>query len=205
MDKFDYRKDLKELYLPPSKHPVLLDVPRMNFLMTDGEGDPNTSQAFQEAVEALYGTSYTVKFMLKKEGRSGEYADYSVPPLEGLWYADDPRVFLEAVKDEWRWTLAIMQPDWVSEADVVEGMRRLKEKKGLPALERLRFESFAEGRAAQIMHVGPFSAEGPTIERLFAFIEENGLALRGHHHEIYLSDFRKTDPARLKTVLRHPC
>ncbi len=209
MDKFDYKKNLKELYFPPAKNPVVVEVPAMNFLLIDGEGDPNTSQAFQDAVEALYGTAYTVKFMLKKEGRG---AEYTVPPLEGLWYADDPRVFLQGIRDEWRWTLGLMQPDWVNEADALEGMRRLREKKGGDAapvglgaaLDRMRFSSFDEGRSAQVMHIGPFSEEGPTIERLMAFIEENGFQLRGHHHEIYLSDFRRTDPARLKTVLRHP-
>lgn len=201
MDKFDYRKDLKELYFPPSRHPVTVDVPVMRFLMTDGEGDPNTSQAFQDAVEALYGLSYTIKFMLKKQERG---PDYAVAPLEGLWYAEDHRVFLQGSKDEWNWTLAIMQPDWVSEADAREATRQLREKKDPPALSRLRFASFKEGKSAQVMHIGPFSDEGPTVERLFAYIEEQGLELRGHHHEIYLSDFRRTDPAKLKTVLRHP-
>lgn len=207
MDKFDYRKNLKELYLPPSRNPVLVDVPAMDFLMIDGEGDPNTSQPFQDAIEALYGTSYTVKFMLKKEERGAEYA---VGPLEGLWYADEIRSFLEGDKSKWRWTLCMMQPGWVSEADVLEGAGRVREKKGgaapgvAAALDHMRFESFEEGRSAQVMHIGPFADEGPAVERLMAFIEESGCAPRGRHHEIYLSDFRRADPARLKTVLRHP-
>jgi hypothetical protein len=201
MGKLDYKKELKELYFPPAGHPVLVKVPKMNFLQVDGEGDPNTSQAFQEALEALYGVAYTVKFMLKKQGGG---ADYAVPPLEGLWYADDPRQFLEARKEEWRWTVMIMQPHWVTKADVAEATRQLREKKDLPALEKMRFKAFSEGKSAQVMHVGPFSAEGPTIQLLLDFIEENGLKPRGHHHEIYMSDFRRTDPAKLKTVIRHP-
>jgi hypothetical protein len=201
MQKVDLRKEWKHLYKPSPKKVEIVDVPQMNFLMIDGRGDPNTSQEFQEAVEALFGVSYTAKFMVKK----GETAiDYSVMPLEGLWWMDDMADFSIERKHEWKWTAMIMQPEYVS-ADLLQAaMAQVEKKKNPPALSKLRFESYHEGKSAQIMHIGPFAEEGPTVEKIHQFIEDNGYALSGKHHEIYLSDFRRAAPEKLKTVIRQP-
>ncbi|MBI5192420.1 MAG: GyrI-like domain-containing protein [Nitrospirae bacterium] len=200
MAKIDYKKDLKHLYNSSSKEVTIVDVPEMNFLMIDGEGDPNNSQAFHEAIEALFTASYTLKFMIKKDK---EGIDYGVMPLEGLWWADDMLRFNEN-KDKWKWTIMIMQPEHVTAVLVDEAISQAVKKKGLPALSKIRFETFSEGKSAQIMHIGPFSEEGPTIERIHAFIEEKGFRLSGKHHEIYLSDVRKAAPEKWKTIIRQP-
>jgi hypothetical protein len=201
MQKIDLRKEWKHLYKPSPKKVEIVDVPQMNFLMIDGRGDPNTSQEFQEAVEALFGVSYTAKFMVKK----GEIAvDYSVMPLEGLWWMDDMAEFSIERKHEWKWTAMIMQPEYVS-ADLLQtAMAQVEKKKNPAALSKLRFESYHEGEAAQILHIGPFAEEGPTIAKIHQFIEDNGYALSGKHHEIYLSDFRRAAPEKLKTIIRQP-
>ncbi len=201
MEKIDYKKELKNLYRPSAKKVEIVDVPKMNFLMIDGKGDPNTSQTFQEAIGALYPLSYTLKFMIKK-GEIG--IDYGVLPLEGLWWADDMSSFSEGKKDEWQWTLMIMQPDLVTQEMVQEAIEQVKVKKNPVSLPLARFESFEEGRVAQIMHIGPFSKEGPTIEKVHSFIKENGHRLRGKHHEIYLSDIRRAAPEKWKTIVRQP-
>lgn len=201
VEKLDLKKSLKPLYTAPAKAPVRVDVPAMNFLMIDGTGDPNTAPAFAAAVEALYSVAYTLKFAIKK---SATPLDYPVMPLEGLWWADDMRAFTANDRCAWRWTLMIMQPDIVDAARVADTIRQVAVKKPNPSLDLLRFERFAEGRAAQLMHVGPFSTEPPDIVRLHEFIAAEGLALRGKHHEIYLSDMRKTAPDKLKTILRQP-
>ena len=199
MKKIDLKKELKYLYQPSAKDVALVEVPSMNFLMVDGRGDPNTSPAYQEAVEALFSVAYAVKFKVKKTLA----IDYGVPPLEGLWWADDMAVFTAGDKSAWQWTMMIMQPEFVSAALVRDTIAEVKKKKDLPALAKLRFETFAEGKSAQILHVGPFTAEGPTIAKLHAFIVANG-KLSGKHHEIYLSDIRKADPAKWKTIIRQP-
>lgn len=199
MKKIDLKKDLKQLYQPSAKEPALVEVPAMNFLMIDGQGDPNTSPAYREAVEALFSVAYAVKFKVKKTLA----IDFGVPPLEGLWWADDMAAFSAGDKSRWKWTMMIMQPEFVSAALVRDTIAEVSEKKKLPALAKLRFEPFLEGKSAQILHVGPFSAEGPTIARLHAFIIVNG-KLSGKHHEIYLSDIRKADPAKWKTIIRQP-
>ncbi len=201
MEKVDYRKALKTLYSPSARNAAIVDVPRMNFLMIDGAGDPNGSKTFQEAVEALFTVSYILKFAVKK-GPSG--IDYAVMPLEGLWWMDGPGAFDPSRKDLWKWTAMIAQPEPVTEALFRAAAAQAGEKKELPALSRIRFEAFAEGGAVQILHVGPFAAEGPTIEALHRFAADNGFRLRGKHHEIYLSDMRRTAPAKLKTVVRQP-
>jgi len=201
MRKVDLKKERKHLYKPSIKKIEIVDVPKMNFLMIDGQGDPNKTREFQEAVEALFSLSYTAKFMVKK----GEQAvDYSVMPLEGLWWTDDMAAFSTERKGEWKWTVMIMQPEYVTDELLEKAIDRVKKKKKLAALSKLRFESYHEGPAAQIMHIGPFSEEGPTIEKIHRFINENGYELAGRHHEIYLSDFRKAAPKKLKTVIRQP-
>jgi hypothetical protein len=201
MEKLDLKKQWKQLYGAKADAVVAVDVPPLTYLMVDGEGNPNTSQAFQEAVEALYSLSYTLKFTLKKSPRA---IDYGVMPLEGLWWADDPRVFYQADKSSWKWTAMILQPDAIAQADVDAAFDQVRKKKNPAALDRVRFEKLVEGPSAQILHVGPFSAEGPTIQRMHDFIHAKGKELRGKHHEIYLSDPRRTAQEKLKTILRQP-
>lgn len=201
MKKIDYRKEMKELYAPSAKQVGLVEVPAMNYLMIDGKGDPNKAVAFQQAVEALYGVSYTLKFMIKKGPAA---IDYGVMPLEGLWWIEEMAEFSIERKDDWLWTVMIMQPAPVTEALVKQAIEEVRKKKNPPALSLMRYESLAEGKAAQIMHLGPFATEGPTIEKVHAFIREQGGKLRGKHHEIYLSDIRKAAPEKWKTVLRQP-
>jgi hypothetical protein len=201
MQKIDYKKELKPLYNSPTGKVVEVVVPQLQFLMVDGEGDPNTAPAYAEAVEALYTLSYTLKFMVKKGAAA---IDYGVMPLEGLWWADDMSAFTVERKGDWKWTMMIMQPDLVTAEMVEQATVEAQKKKSLAALPLVRFETFEEGLCAQIMHLGPFSEEGPTIEKLHHYIESSGHALSGKHHEIYLSDIRKADPAKWKTIIRQP-
>lgn len=200
MTKTDFKKELKHLYNPSAKEVVIVDVPKVNFLMIDGAGDPNTAQEFEDAVEALYAVSYALKFMIKRE----KQIDYIVMPLEGLWWVDDMTQFSMENKDIWKWTQMIMQPEFVTKDLVEKALEQAEKKKNPPALSKIRFESLHEGLSAQIMHIGPYSAEGPTIEKLHNFIRENGYEPRGKHHEIYLSDPRKSAPEKMRTVIRQP-
>ncbi|MBA2344757.1 MAG: GyrI-like domain-containing protein [Rubrobacter sp.] len=201
MEKVDLGKALKHLYKPSAKEVVEVEAPEMRFLMADGAGDPNTSAEFREAVEALYALSYALKFMVKKTAE----VDYGVMPLEGLWWTDDMSWFSVDDKSGWKWTAMIMQPEEYVTRELVEKARgQVEKKKAPPALSRVRFEPFHEGRAAQIMHRGPFSEEGPTVEKVHRFIEERGGELSGRHHEIYLKDFNRTAPENLQTVVRQP-
>mgnify|MGYP000297795913 CR=1 FL=1 len=200
MAKIDFKKELGEFYKVSPKAPVVVDVPRLNFLMIDGKGDPNTSKEYADAVETLYAVSYTVKFAIKK----GSVAvDYGVMPLEGLWWADDMRAFDVGDKSAWKWTMMIMQPPVVTGKLAAECIDTVRAKKNPPAIERIRFDAFEEGLAAHILHVGPFSEEGPTIAKLHDFIGGQG-TLRGKHHEIYLTDIRRANPSRWKTIIRQP-
>ncbi|KAF0209542.1 MAG: GyrI-like domain-containing protein [Actinomycetota bacterium] len=201
MEKVDLKRELKHLYQPTSKQVVAVDVPALSFLMLDGRGDPNASQSYADSVEALFALSYTIKFAVKK----GPLAiDYGVMPLEGLWWADDMSDFATGDRSGWQWTMMIMQPHFVTGEMVDQAVAAVRKKKDLAALAEIRLETFAEGAAAQIMHIGPFSDEGPVIERVHDFIEQSGRARAGKHHEIYLSDIRKADPANWKTVIRQP-
>jgi hypothetical protein len=172
----------------------------MNFLMIDGKGDPNTSAEYRAAIEVLCTLSYTLKFMLKRAG----IVDYTVPPLEGLWWTDETGTLSFENKQSFRWTAMMMQPKQVTEAWVHKAITAAKQKKDLPALAKVRFESYDEGRSVQIMHIGPYAAETPTIARLHEFAKDKGYSLRGKHHEIYLGDPRRTAPEKLRTVIRHP-
>jgi hypothetical protein len=199
VDKIDLKGELKTLYRPSAKVVVEVDVPAFNFLMVDGNGNPNISEKYKEAVEALYSVSYTIKFALKRE----KALDYVVMPLEGLWWADDLTSFNRDEKDNWKWTMMIMQPPEASKQMVQSAITSVQDKKRLLGLKGIRFEQFKEGRCAQIMHIGPFSAEGPTIQRVHDYISSHS-ALRGKHHEIYLSDIRKAAPEKWKTIIRQP-
>ena len=198
MDKVDFKKELKQFYNPSAKEVTIIDVPDMNFLMIDGEGAPS-SQQYADAVQTIYPVAYAIKFAIKK----AKGVDYGVLPLEGLWYMDDMTKFSVDRKDEWKWTSMIMQPKYVTEDDFKAALEQVK-KKNLPAIGKVRFECYHEGKAAQIMHIGPYSAEGPNVMKLHEAIKASGHQLSGKHHEIYLGDPRKTAPEKLKTVLRQP-
>ncbi len=196
----DLRTLLKQYYLASAKAPQLLDLPTFTTIAVDGTGDPNTSQRFQDAVQALYTIAYTAKFSLKKQQRY----DYTVMPLEALWWMDDMTQFSEDRKDEWLWTAFLVQPDFFDAAIFAEICDEILRKK--PELSEIipevRLEPFSEGRVAQMLHIGPYSAEKPTILKLHAFIAEQGLQRRGKHHEIYLGDPRRAAPEKLKTIIR---
>jgi hypothetical protein len=177
----------------------LIDVPPLTYLMADGAGDPTGDSDYGEVVEALYGVAYSLKFLSKAAG-----ADFVVMPLQGLWWADDMDAFLEGSRDQWRWTMMILQPESIDTTLLEEAIARVEAKKATPALGRLRLERYEEGRAAQIMHRGPYAAERPTIERLHCFIADSGLKRRGLHHEVYLSDPRRAAPEKMKTIIRQP-
>lgn len=199
MEKMDFKKKLKELYLPSQKGFVLVDVPEMQFVMIDGEGSPD-GEVYTQAVKWLYSVIYPIKFIAKE--RMGK--DFVAPPLEGLWWADDMSNFVSDNKDSWKWRMMIVTPDWVSD-DMFEQAAAKAEKKLGETPGSLRLERFDEGKSVQIMHIGPYSEEAPTIARLHKeFLPENGFAPNGHHHEIYLNDPRRTAPEKLKTVLRQP-
>jgi hypothetical protein len=199
MKTIDLKKSLKTYYAASASKPAIIDVPVLNALMVDGTGDPN-SPAFQEAVGSLYSVAYTLKFAFKKE----KAIDYPVMALEGLWCADDLSAFASGRRDEWKWTIFIVVPEIVTKKDVAEAIAAVKKKAKFPRFPEVRFEKFAEGMAAQVMHIGPYAAEGPTIERLHKFIAEQGFRLRGLHHEIYFGDPRRSAPEKLKTILRQP-
>lgn len=210
MKILDLKKDLKYLYQPPAKKVEIVKVPSLQFAMIDGAiekgKEPGNSPAFQEATQALYSISYTLKFMLKK--RRTNAIDYPVMALEGLWWVEDG-VFDITVKDNWFYTLMILQPDVITKDVFAEGLAEIKKKKGdSPALSKLKLANFEEGLCVQVMHIGPYATEPATVERMRAFAAENGyrdrVSLGGKHHEIYMGDPRKADPAKLKTVLRHP-
>ncbi len=202
MSKVDFKVELKHLYRPSAKAFSVVEVPPMHFLMVDGHGDPNAAQEYQDALETLYAVAYKLKFMSKKEMAK----DYVVPPLEGLWWAEDMETFAnQRNKSAWDWTMMIMQPDWIVPEMVAEVVELVGEQKKLPALPKLRLETYHEGLAAQILHIGSYDDEGPVLHRMHAeFIPQNGYEMQGKHHEIYLSDPRKTVPEKLKTVLRQP-
>ena len=200
--KLDFVKEFPELYRPPRDVPALVFVPEMTFLMIDGRGDPGTSKEFEGAIKALYSVSYGAKFLIK---RAPQGIDYKIPPLEGLWWGDDMAVFHEAGRrEEWRWTLMIPQPPFVDASIIDAAITQARRKQGGPALEALRFESFEEGLCVQVLHLGPYTEEGPTVVALHAFIEQRGLTPRGKHHEIYLGDPRRSAPQRLRTIIRQP-
>ena len=200
-EKIDYKKRLKAFYGASAKKIAVVDAPEMNFLMIDGKGDPNTSEEFKDAVEALFSVSYTLKFMIKK---GPVCVDYGVMPLEGLWWSEDMSDFTTGNKANWLWTAMIMQPELVTEEIYARAVDEVERKKSPKSLHKMRFESFAEGLCAQVMHIGPFSEEGPTIERLHEHIVETGHVLSGKHHEIYLSDIRRAAPEKWKTIVRQP-
>ena len=200
MTKTDFKKTLKHLYNPPRRF-VTVDVPEMQFLMVDGHGDPNTTQDYKDAVEALYAVAYKIKFMSKK----GLEKDYIVPPLEGLWWAEDMETFITRDKSQWDWTMMIMTPDWISAEFFADAVGQVRKAKDPAAINKVRLERYHEGLSVQIMHIGSYDDEGPVLSQMHSdFIPNNGYVENGKHHEIYLSDPRRVAPEKLKTVLRQP-
>lgn len=201
VEKIDLKKQFKHLYSPTKAGKIeMVDVPPLNFLMVEGKGDPNTALEYQNAVQSLYSLSYTLKFSLKfKEG-----IDYTVMGLEGLWWAQDMGDFINAKKDSWLWNAMIMQPDFITPEHVEQARQDVVKKKEVPGIEKAHLEKFHEGLSAQVLYLGPYADEGPTIADVHSFIGEQGCVLSGKHHEIYLSDPRRVPPERLKTVIRQP-
>lgn len=201
MDKVDLKKAL-DSYQGRRGEFRVLDVPPHDYLMVDGQGDPNTSAAFAQAIEALYPVAYKLKFGSKSEhGR-----DYVVPPLEGLWWADDPSTFVTGSdRAGWLWTLLLMVPDWLGASEVDAAITKAGAKNPPARLGDVRLETLDEGRCVQTLHLGPFAYEGPVLARMHnEVIPAQGLAMSGRHHEIYFSDFRKVAPEKLRTLLRQP-
>ncbi|WP_200944812.1 GyrI-like domain-containing protein [Leifsonia sp. Root4] len=201
LDKYDIKRAHKALYAPSSADFTLVDVPELHYLAIDGHGDPNTAPAYADAIEALYGVSYTLKF----ESKNALGRDFVVGPLEALWRAADMTAFTSRDKDSWAWTAMIVQPDWITAEMVAAATAKLKSKKPLAAIDELRLLTLNEGLSVQILHIGSYDDEAPTLDRLHhEYLPANGLDFNGDHHEIYISDARRTEPAKLKTVLRQP-
>ena len=199
MEKVDFKKTMKAYWQPPVGKFVVVEVPRLSFIKVDGKGDPNSAADYKSAVQWLYSMSYGLKFASKAVGR-----DYGVAPLEGLWWAEDMTSFTQGDKNNWLWTAMIMQPDWIDASAYAACLAKTMGKLGI-APASLRLEPFEEGPSVQTMHIGPYSAEAPTIARMHGeFLPANGLVENGHHHEIYISDPGRTAPDKLKTVIRQP-
>lgn len=199
--KVDLKKELDSYRARPGEF-RLLDVPPLTYLMIDGHGDPNTAPEYADALAALYPVAYRLKFASKRELAR----DYVVPPLEALWSADDMSAFTTArEKSQWDWTVMLLVPDWITGDLVDAAIEGAARKKPTPSLGRLRMEELKEGRCVQTLHIGPYDDEGPVLAAMHdEFIPAAGLAMTGRHHEIYLSDPRRTAPARLRTILRQP-
>jgi len=206
MEILDLRKQYKHLYNPSAKKVEVVEVPCLHFLMIDGMIEPGlgpgTSPSFQDAMQAMYGIAYTLKFMSKLHKDSP--VDFPVMALEGLWWVQDGEFSFQR-KDNWAYTLMILQPELITSAMFEEGLTQMRKKKGdQPAFSQLRLQPFEEGLCVQIMHIGPYDAEPATIEKMDAFAVTQGYQMHGKHHEIYLGNPMRADPQKLKTILRHP-
>ncbi|MFX0196334.1 MAG: GyrI-like domain-containing protein [Candidatus Hodarchaeota archaeon] len=202
--KVDFKKTLKELYQPSANEVVTVYVPEMQFLMIDGMGSPGEAQEYLDALAVLFPVAFKTKFLSKAKGK-----DYVVPPLEGLWWADNMNDFTSGNRDKWKWTSMIMQPDWITRKMIDDAINITKENKpDIPvAISKLRLEKYHEGKCAHILHIGPYSEERPTIGKIHKYIKEQGGTIDGHkqkHHEIYLNDPNRVKPEKLKTIIRQP-
>jgi hypothetical protein len=201
MEKIDFKKKL-DSYQAKNHEFCIVDVPKLQYLMVDGHGDPNTSKEFKDAILALYPVAYKLKFASKLDlGK-----DYTVMPLEGLWWAKDMSTFTTARdKSQWDFTLMIMQPDWITEAMFTAAVQKVAKKDPPIHLSKVRLETLDEGTSVQTLHVGSFDTEADILAKMHhEFIPDNKLKLMGKHHEIYFSDFRKVPPDKLRTILRQP-
>ena len=201
MPKSDLKKELKQFFTASAKKPALVDVPKLKYLMIDGSGDPNGIPGLPPAMEAMYSVAYTLKFALKL---GPQKLDWTVMPPEGLWWTEDGSPFDEKNKAAWRWTLIMVVPDFVTAATLRHAIKTVKEKKGLARADDVRLGSWREGKAVQMMHIGPYSETKITVEKLLEFAAENGCTADGKYHEIYFSDPRRTKPEKLKTLARVP-
>lgn len=200
-DKIDFKRTIASYR---AKHGVfeIFDVPDLQYLMVDGHGDPNTSPAYPAALGALYPVAYKLKFASKRDlGR-----DYVVPPLEGLWWADDMSAFTAARdKSRWDWTLMLLTPDWIDQTMFEAAVDQVRTSSSPAGLDEVRLSVLSEGRCVQTLHIGSFDDEAPVLKQMHEqFIPEHGLHMVGKHHEVYLSDLRKVEPAKLRTILRQP-
>jgi hypothetical protein len=201
MTKYDIKVAHRELYAPSAKDFSLVEVPELTYLAIDGAGDPNTSAEYAAAVEALYTMAYTIK----SHSRIALGRDFVVAPLEGLWRADDLSAFVRRDKSAWQWTMLIALPDWITGDGVRLARAAARKKKDLPAIDAVTVRTLAEGLCVQILHIGSYDDEGPVLDRLHnSYLPQQGLRPTGDHHEIYLSDPRRTAPEKLKTILRQP-
>ena len=200
----DLKKELKHLYKPSTKTVSVVEVPPMNYLMINGEGNPNTSQQYKQAISTLYALAYGIRAICKVEDKT-----FTVMPLEGLWWwhenPEEVRPLNSSDKDQFLWTMMILQPDFVT-ADMVEAARKTvhKKKKNPPYLDDIRFDTYHENLAVQIMHVGSYDDEAPTIKKLHEYIVEQGYKFAKKHHEIYLSNPDRVSSDKLKTIIRQP-
>ena len=205
MNKIDLRKQYKEFYNPPADHVTIVTIPTFQFVMIDGRIEPGTtpgtSPSFQQAMDVLYGAAYTLKFMSKL--RRENPIDYTVMGLEALWWIEDGE-FDITKPDNWYWTAMILQPDHITDDMFREAQIKIKEKKPNPGIDKLRLDKFNEGLCVQIMHVGPYATEPITVKKMGEFTAQNGYQMQHKHHEVYIGNPLRADPARLKTILRHP-
>jgi len=201
METIEFKKTYRAYYTPKPAQPEIITLPAMKFLMVDGQGDPNTSQQFQDAIGAIYPVVFGIKFAHKKAGVG---PDYTLGPLEALWWTKAGQTFASSSKQDWLWTVMMWVPDFITSKEVKQFTALAKQKKPNPALDKLRLEVFDEGTVVQLMHIGPYGDEQPNIERMHAFAEQAGYKLRGKHHEIYLGDPRRAAPEKLRTILRQP-
>ena len=195
--KLDLRKSLRDLYSPPSGDVELVRVPPMNYIMVDGDGEPG-GKSFQQAMAVIYNLAYTIKFRAKKVLKK----DFTMMAPEGLWWTKG-KSFETSKPNDWLWTLMVVQPDFVTPKLFSEAALEVRERKNPPGLERAHLEKLEEGLCVQTMHVGPYSAEPETIARMEAYAREHGYRLVGKHHEIYLGDPQRSEPSKLRTIIRH--
>jgi hypothetical protein len=213
-DKLDYKKEYKNLYQPKTT-PMIVDVPKMKFIMIDGKGNPNDeSGEYVKAIELLYGLSYTIKMSNKSGNAPPDFFEYVVPPLEGLWWTEVDRPFETSQKDKLIWTSMIRQPEFVTDEVFKWAVDELKKKKPHLDTSKARLKEFEEGLCVQMMHLGPYDTEAVTVKAIDDFAASSGYVnaisetspggIIRRHHEIYLNDPRKVDPEKMKTVVRHP-
>lgn len=201
MAPYDVKRERKEFYAPKNTAWAIVDVPELQFIAIDGTGNPNTAPVYASTVEALYAVAYTLKFASKRTAGG----DFVVAPLEGLWWADRPEAFTSGAKDTWNWTMLINMPPWITKEMIEDAKQTALSKKKLPTISQLRHFTLHEGSSAQVLHIGSYDDEAPVLYELHhTYLAANGLRPSGLHHEIYLSDPRKTAPEKLKTILRQP-
>lgn len=204
---FDYKKEYKEFYLPKGK-PEIVQVPPMNYIAVRGSGNPNEpGGSYQQAMQILYAVAYTLKMSYKTDYKMEGFFEYVVPPLEGFWWQEDVAGVDYRRKEDFRWISLIRLPDFVTERDFQWAAETASKKKGIDC-SKAEFLTVAEGLCVQCMHLGPYDAEPATVAKMDAYLKEagyrNDFSHKRLHHEIYLSDARKTPPEKLKTVIRHP-